>query len=180
MGELWETRKSYQVEEKAGREYMFSACIWDTCGGLFPGTYGRMRIWNPYSRKAFTCHTGGCKPCILDAGQDVNISIHKVSRHLDWILRFVFTQKKFQKTSLRARVLWHAGRRKAVGSVPTVFTGMFTSSISTAPDSSTGSENLDLPQPELQLNSFRCPLQLKIVLPKRVWLDKWISLETQQ
>lgn len=54
-----------------------------------------------------------------------------------------------------------------MGSVPTVFTGMCTSSISMAPDSSTGSENLDLPQPELQLNLFMCLLQLKIVLPKK-------------
>lgn len=42
-----------------------------------------------------------------------------------------------------------AGRRKTAGNVPGVFTGLFTSSISVAPDSSA---NLDLPQPALQLN----------------------------
>lgn len=55
------------------------------------------------------------------------------------------------------------------GNVLAVFTGMFTSFVSVAPDSS---GNLDLPQPELQLNSFVCLLQLKIVWPKSVWLGK--------
>lgn len=59
-----------------------------------------------------------------------------------------------------------------MGNVPGVFIGMFTSSISMAPDSITGSENLDMPEPELQQKSFMCLLQLKIVLPKSVWLDK--------
>lgn len=60
----------------------------------------------------------------------------------------------------------HTGRRKTAGSVPGVFTGLSASSISVAPDSS---GNLDLPQPELQLNPSVCLLQLKIVLPKSAW-----------
>lgn len=58
----------------------------------------------------------------------------------------------------------NTGRRKTVGNVPGVFTGLFISSISVAPDSS---GNLDLPQPELHLNSFVCLLQLKSSFAKK-------------
>lgn len=107
----------------------------------------------------------------------MSISFCRVCSHLNCVSRFVLTQKTVLKDKRESES--SPARREAVGSVPGVLTAVFASSISMAPDGTTGSEHLDLAPPEQQLNSLMCLLWLKIVLPRSIWLDKAISLEAQ-
>lgn len=135
--------------------------FWDSCDG-------KTRIWNP-SRKAFVRHS-----CGLGAGQTVDTCFCEVGSHLTCILRFI-SHRKLSEEMLKSS----SACRKEEDSGQCAWCLCRCVYLVHLHDGITGTNSLDLPQPELQLNSFACLLQLKIMLPKSAWLDKQVNSETQ-
>lgn len=110
----------------------------------------------------------------LGAGQSVDTCFCKVCSWLTCILRFI-SHRKLSEEKLKSS----SACRKEEDSGQHAWCLYRYVYLVHLHDSITGTKNLDLPQPKLQLNSSACLLQLKIMLPKSAWLDKRVNSETQ-